>query len=781
MAAAALIVSMPAAAGADDLPPCGMGRIVNFGTLSLSDCSISGQSTTDPGGGIENYGTLALTNVVIDGNHGAEGGGIYNGGGDVTLTNVIIRGNLADGIGGGIYNDGGAVFLTNVTIVGNIAGAGGGGLANLGGASTIGAHVAVISNATLDGDGGGVLNDSSVCLSGGDFETCFRRPASGFNLIRDNQAAGNGGGIANVGSIVLSDSSVDANRAQDGNGGGVWNGDGGTTQLLNVTVSRNNTTGHGGGIFNGGFAALCCATLATDYAFNLTIAGNHAGGHGGGLYTEDSAYTGLASTTIADNTAGGGGDGVYNEDETFGFTELKDTLLARHGENCVGGVFSAGHNLDTGISCGFGEASDITNVQDAHVGLNALAANGGPDQGSTITFDQMMTLALTQASPAVDAGSDRCPAGDERGVSRPQIAACDIGAFELEPRDTFVVTATITAASKMYDATTAATLTGCTLVGADPQDDVSCVASDGAFDTATVGTGKPVTATVTLTGSGIGEYQLSSDSATTTADITLAPAAVTPNAASKIYGTADPALTGTLSGFLAVDHVTAVYSRTAGETVAGSPYTISATLSPSEVLVNYDITYNTAPFTITAPPPPPSAVTHGDTATIGFWQNKNGQAVLTCLNGGPNSTALGNYLASTYPSLFGSGAGSLGNLANKKNSEIAAIYKSATYFGAKGQKVSAQTIGVAFATYVTSSSLSGGTNCGAGFGFSFGNGTGTKTYNVGSLGTSIGLSNNTSYTVFELLQAANAQKAAGIFNANAFNVVFDGINRSGDI
>jgi len=33
--------------------------------------------------------------------------------------------------------------------------------------------------------------------------------------------------------------------------------------------------------------------------------------------------------------------------------------------------------------------------------------------------------------------------------------------------------------------------------------------------------------------------------------------------------------------------------------VAGSPYTISATLSPTGALGNYDITYNTAKFTIT--------------------------------------------------------------------------------------------------------------------------------------------------------------------------------------
>ena len=58
-----------------------------------------------------------------------------------------------------------------------------------------------------------------------------------------------------------------------------------------------------------------------------------------------------------------------------------------------------------------------------------------------------------------------------------------------------------------------------------------------------------------------------------TASFTINPAlaSVTPNAASKTYGAADPALTGTLTGFLAADGVTATYSRTAGETVAAGP------------------------------------------------------------------------------------------------------------------------------------------------------------------------------------------------------------------
>jgi hypothetical protein len=75
---------------------------------------------------------------------------------------------------------------------------------------------------------------------------------------------------------------------------------------------------------------------------------------------------------------------------------------------------------------------------------------------------------------------------------------------------------------------------------------------------------------------------------------------VTPDAKSKGYGEPDPALTGTLSGFLQADNVTAAYSRSIGEKAADRPYTISATLSPTGSLGNYDITYNTALFTITA-------------------------------------------------------------------------------------------------------------------------------------------------------------------------------------
>ena len=78
----------------------------------------------------------------------------------------------------------------------------------------------------------------------------------------------------------------------------------------------------------------------------------------------------------------------------------------------------------------------------------------------------------------------------------------------------------------------------------------------------------------------LGNYDITYNTASF--DIARKAATVTPTAASKTYGAADPALTGTLSGFLAADAVTATYSRTAGETVGSLP--ISATLSARSLL-----------------------------------------------------------------------------------------------------------------------------------------------------------------------------------------------------
>ncbi len=123
------------------------GGILNFGALTLTLVSVSGNAADDPvvwlggsGGGIANRGTLTVGSSTVSNNTvGGEwggGGGVYNRLGDVEMVDTTVSGNTvtgANGIGGGIRNLGGAVTLTNVTVSGNAAtdaGAYGGGIGN---------------------------------------------------------------------------------------------------------------------------------------------------------------------------------------------------------------------------------------------------------------------------------------------------------------------------------------------------------------------------------------------------------------------------------------------------------------------------------------------------------------------------------------------------------------------------------------------------------------------------------------------------------------------------
>ena len=165
---------------------------------------------------------------------------------------------------------------------------------------------------------------------------------------------------------------------------------------------------------------------------------------------------------------------------------------------------------------------------------------------------------------------------------------------DITPRSLTIAAAGV---NKVYDGTPAATVTlSDNRVSGDLFTDAY---TSAVFADARVGVGKPVDVTgISINGADAGNYNVNA-TASAVAHITPKAASVTPNTASKTYGTADPALTGTLAGFLAGDSVTASYTRAAGETVAGGPYAISATLTPAGVLGNYTVTYNTANFTIT--------------------------------------------------------------------------------------------------------------------------------------------------------------------------------------
>src|SRR5262249_4088688 len=66
---------------------------------------------------------------------------------------------------------------------------------------------------------------------------------------------------------------------------------------------------------------------------------------------------------------------------------------------------------------------------------------------------------------------------------------------------------------------------------------------------------------------------------------------------------------------------------------------------------------------------------HGVTGGTGFWHSKNGQALISNFNGGPDSTALSNWLATAFPNLYGANAGA-NNLTGSSNAQVAAFYQS---------------------------------------------------------------------------------------------------------
>jgi hypothetical protein len=112
----------------------------NNGRVSLTDSTIADNacSTTNGfGGGITNNSQMTLSGCTLSGNSALDGGAVFQGAGTMSLTNSTISGNTVAQAGGGIYaNQGnlGILELTSVTITGNSAGGvsgfdrGGGGL-----------------------------------------------------------------------------------------------------------------------------------------------------------------------------------------------------------------------------------------------------------------------------------------------------------------------------------------------------------------------------------------------------------------------------------------------------------------------------------------------------------------------------------------------------------------------------------------------------------------------------------------------------------------------------
>jgi hypothetical protein len=294
---------------------------------------------------------------------------------------------------------------------------------------------------------------------------------SGTN-IHDNV----GGGILNRGNLTVSNCVITENSAPTtdwgtnvpdpnfqyslGYGAGIFS-DRGQLTVLNSTISGNQATAGGGGIY--AFETL------PFFAQGCTVSGNFAAMEGGGVNFQGHAGT-LQNCTIAGNAtapdgAGSGianvafgaeppttftvtactvvgntgttngvfGIGALNNDQGLTNQLLSTLIAANFGPNfsAIGAntLQSLGNNLDSDGTSGLvnGANGDLVGSVASPIDaqLSPLQDNGGP------TF----TVALLPGSPALGTGACTDAQGapllvDQRDFPRLQGTGCDIGAFE---------------------------------------------------------------------------------------------------------------------------------------------------------------------------------------------------------------------------------------------------------------------------------------------------------------------------------------------------------------
>ncbi len=193
-------------------------------------------------------------------------------------------------------------------------------------------------------------------------------------------------------------------------------------------------------------------------------------------------------------------------------------------------------------------------------------------------------------------------------------------------------------------------------------------------------------------------------------------------------------------------------------------------------------------------------VHQGQTATIGYWQNKNGQALIKSLNGGGKSTALGEWLAGNFENLYG-------DLEGMTNADVAESYKK-MFRGKKKSKTDGpakldpQVMAVALAVYVTDTGLADG-DYGASYGFDVNDsGVGASYFDVdaavgaGTAETLFGPDADSVMSVMDILRETDERSLNGVVFEDdgdgqieadealmrfLANELFTAINESGDI
>jgi hypothetical protein len=400
-----------AAVGADgSTPACGMitfnGDMTVLGPVLIDhDVTLDGE----------------MYNVTITGDTDGDGGAdqslviISAQGPNVTLQNLTLT--SGGGSDGPVYNNG-TLTLNHVKVLDNVGGYGS--ILNLGTLNVVDSYFSTSHPDYLHGIVNfGTLNVTRTTFSGNTSAVDNNSYAGYFSptaTITDstfvNNTAFRAGAIVanhNQGTLTISGSTFNGNTTTPSDDqplfpqGVLWNEAGGTSVVTNSTFSGNTITG----LVNG-FGTIAIRNFGSMILKNNTFANNRFPG---------------AFTLYDDNRLDPNGtiqllNNVFVDDPD-------PAVCAYSFYPFIPNVSS--NNLFTGY-CGLtGEDArtpeGFTLKTHAEINLGTLGDNGGPTQ----------TIPLLPGSAAIDAGDNtNCPATDQRGVTRPQGAGCDAGAYEVE-------------------------------------------------------------------------------------------------------------------------------------------------------------------------------------------------------------------------------------------------------------------------------------------------------------------------------------------------------------
>ena len=253
------------------------------------------------------------------------------------------------------------------------------------------------------GYGGGIAVNSSSQQPGGDLVVVDC-------IIRDNFAGGNDGGgisVAYGGDLTLVGTTVIDNRAGDDTGGVMAT----NVEVISSTIANNlaASSSDGGGVYG-----------ETVTLINSTVSGNVAR-LGSGVYSRGPVQ--LIHATISANPGQTQIETLENFSGPADLESFGSVIAYPTSSNCaIEGDTTSAYSYDDDATCGFDEPSDISGGSDPQLGL--LEDNGG----STLT--QLPGFPLIDQIPSSACRLD--VTADQRGVTRPHLNGCDIGAVEFD-------------------------------------------------------------------------------------------------------------------------------------------------------------------------------------------------------------------------------------------------------------------------------------------------------------------------------------------------------------